>query len=245
MMHDAGMPDTLSLEIDSLAVSFGVVPAVRGVSLRLRKGQIATIIGANGAGKSTIMKAVCGLVRPRAGTVRLFGADVTGASPDDLVVRGLSLVPEGRRLFSGMTVRENLELGAYRRGDAAAVARSFEQVLDYFPDLRGRLSVPAGSLSGGQQQMVAVARALMSDPKVLLLDEPTIGLAPAIVDVIADIVTTIARSGVDVLLVEQNAETALAVADYGYILENGVIMSEAPASVLAQSEDVQRAYLGI
>lgn len=244
-MHEAGQPRTLSLDIRDLAVDFGAVPAVRGVSIALGRGQIATIIGANGAGKSTIMKAVCGLVRPRSGTVRLFGEDVTGVSPDDLVVRGLSLVPEGRRLFAGMSVRENLELGAYRRRDAAAVAQSFDQALTYFPDLRSRLGAMAGSLSGGQQQMVAVARALMSAPKVLLLDEPTIGLAPAIVDVIADIVTTIARSGVDVLLVEQNAETALAIADYGYILENGLIVSEAPAAVLAESEDVQRAYLGI
>jgi branched-chain amino acid transport system ATP-binding protein len=238
-------PTELSLEITDLSVNFGVVPALRGVSLALRKGRIATIIGANGAGKSTIMKAVCGLVKPRGGSVSLFGKPITGMPADEIVVRGLSLVPEGRRLFGSMTIRENLELGAYRRKDKLRVSEDFARVLDYFPVLRDRLSTPVGSLSGGQQQMVAVGRALMSAPRILLLDEPTIGLAPAVVDDIAGIIKTIGRSGVDVLLVEQNAEVALSIADYGYILENGSIVAEDKSAVLARSETVQRAYLGI
>lgn len=238
-------PTELSLEITDLSVDFGVVPALRGVSLALRKGRIATIIGANGAGKSTIMKAVCGLVKPRGGSVSLFGKPITGLPADEIVVRGLSLVPEGRRLFGSMTIRENLELGAYRRKDRQRVGEDFARVLDYFPVLRDRLSTPVSSLSGGQQQMVAVGRALMSAPRILLLDEPTIGLAPAVVDDIAGIVKTIGRSGVDVLLVEQNAEVALSIADYGYILENGSIVAEDESALLARSETVQRAYLGI
>ncbi len=249
MQPDAASPSNspppISLEITDLCVHFGVVPALRGVSLAVRRGQIATIIGANGAGKSTIMKAVCGLVKPRSGGVALFGRPIGGLAPDDIVVRGLSLVPEGRRLFGAMSIRDNLELGAYRRTDKARITEDFERVLGYFPALRNRLSTPVGSLSGGQQQMVAVGRSLMSAPKILLLDEPTIGLAPAVVDDIADIVRTIGRSGVDVLLVEQNAEVALSVADYGYILENGSIVAEDSSAVLARSAEVQRAYLGI
>lgn len=237
--------DDRSLTIAGLSAAYGPVPVLNDVNLEVRRGQIVTMIGANGAGKSTLMKAVCGLVRPTAGTVSLLGRDITRLQADRVVTAGMSLVPEGRRLFGAMTIRENLELGAYARRDAAAVARDLERVLDHFPALAGRLSERAGSLSGGQQQMVAVARALMSAPKVLLLDEPTIGLAPAIVEIIAGIVKAIAKSGVDVLLVEQNAETALAVADYGYILENGTVVAHAPAAELAQSEAVQRAYLGI
>ena len=233
------------LEVTGLCVSYGIVPALDNVGFSLVRGAITTIVGSNGAGKSTILKSLTGLVKPAAGSVRLFGEDIGGYEPDLVVARGLSLVPEGRRLFGSMTVAENLELGAYRRRDTAAVARSREQVLDYFPALRDRLGARAGSLSGGQQQMVAVARALMADPKVLLLDEPTIGLAPHIVDTIADIVQTIARSGVDVLLVEQNAEMALDIADQAFILERGRIVMSGPAATLAKSEDVRRAYLGI
>ena len=233
------------LEVTGLCVSYGIVPALDNVGFSLVRGAITTIVGSNGAGKSTILKALTGLVKPAAGSVRLFGEDIAGQERDAIVARGLSLVPEGRRLFGSMTVAENLELGAYRRRDVAAVGRSREQVLDYFPALRDRLGARAGSLSGGQQQMVAVARALMADPKVLLLDEPTIGLAPHIVDTIAEIIQTIARSGVDVLLVEQNAEMALDIADQAFILERGRIVMSGPADELARSEDVRRAYLGI
>jgi branched-chain amino acid transport system ATP-binding protein len=234
-----------SLELVKLSVSYGVVPALRGVSLKVTRGQVVTIIGGNGAGKSTTMKCVSGLLAQRDGQVRLHNEDVSGLQPDELVRRGLSLVPEGRRLFGSMTVRENLELGAYCRDDAKAIAIDMDRVLAAFPDLCDRLGSTAGSLSGGQQQMVAVARALMSEPKVLLLDEPTIGLAPAIVDKIAQAIVEVRKAGVDILLVEQNAEIALEIADYGYVLENGSIVMHGPADQLRRNEEVQRAYLGL
>jgi branched-chain amino acid transport system ATP-binding protein len=237
--------DEISLELKNVSVSYGKVPVLHDISLRVKKGQVVTVIGANGAGKSTLMKTVCGLLRPTRGSVRLFGQEINELDPDQIVPRGISLVPEGRRLFGAMTVRENLEMGAYCRRDADAVTRDFERVLAFFPDLKAKLSVEAGSLSGGQQQMVAVARALMSAPRVMLLDEPTIGLAPAIVQVIAHVISEIRDSGVDVLLVEQNAEIALDIADYGYVLEQGRIVLEAPARDLASNVEVQRAYLGI
>jgi len=245
MVSDVNASTAPSLELHELTVRYGLSTAVDGVSLSVRRGQVVTIIGANGAGKSTIMKAVCGLLKPASGRVSLFGEDVTRSAADRLVARGLSLVPEGRRLFGTMTVRENLELGGYCRGDDAALAHDLERTLVLFPDLVAKLKAQAGTLSGGQQQMVAVARALMSAPRVLLLDEPTIGLAPAVVDTIASVITSIRDSGVDVLLVEQNAEIALAVADYGYVLEQGTVTLHAPAAALAQDEAVQRAYLGI
>jgi branched-chain amino acid transport system ATP-binding protein len=221
------------------------VPAITDVSLKVERGTIVTMIGANGAGKSTVIKCICGLVKPTAGTVKLFGEDVTGLPPDRLVQRGLSVVPEGRRLFTEMTFRENLELGAYTRKDQAAVRRDMDRVLALFPELRDRLSTIAGTFSGGQQQMVAVARALMSAPKILLLDEPTIGLGPAVVERIAELVVEIAKGGVDIVIVEQNAEIALEIADRAYILEQGSVIAEDDASRLAQSEEVQKAYLGI
>lgn len=237
--------ETLPLAVAGLSARYGVVPALNDVSITVGTGEIVTLIGANGAGKSTLIKAICGLVKPSAGSVKLFGEHVTGQTPDRLVRKGLSVVPEGRRLFGEMTLRENLELGAFARNDAVAVARDFDRVLELFPDLRDRLSTLASTFSGGQQQMVAVARALMSAPRILLLDEPTIGLAPAIVDRIAAMIKRIAETGVNILLVEQNAEIALAIADRAYILEGGAITAEDRASVLAQSPEVQRAYLGI
>lgn len=234
-----------SLEISDLSVRYGKVPALHGASIRICKGQVVTIIGANGAGKSTLMKAIMGLVKPVSGRVVLLGEEITGLEPDRIVPRGIALVPEGRRLFTPMTVQENLEMGAYRRSDPNAVARDMERVLQYFPDLKVKLPLPAGSLSGGQQQMVAVARALMSAPKVMMFDEPTIGLAPAVVDVIANVIGEIRDSGVDVLLVEQNAEMALEIADFGYVMEQGRVVLAAPAGDLAVDPKVQRAYLGI
>jgi branched-chain amino acid transport system ATP-binding protein len=233
------------LTVSGLAASYGAVPALRNIDLSIRNRQIVALIGANGAGKSTLIKAICGLVRPTSGSVHLFGEDVTGLSPDRLVAKGLSVVPEGRRLFGEMTLLENLELGAYARKDHASVKRDLEKILEFFPELRDRLATPARTFSGGQQQMIAVARAMMSAPRVLLLDEPTIGLAPAIVDRISDLIIRIAGMGVNILLVEQNAEIALAVAGYAYILEGGSIVAKDKASVLAESPEVQRAYLGI
>lgn len=238
-------PEVCSLELDKLSVSYGKVPVLHEVSLKIKKGQVVTIIGANGAGKSTIMKVIMGLHKASSGDIRLHGESVFGSEPDQLAPKGLTLVPEGRRLFTTMTVRDNLEMGAYSRSNAQAVAKDFEKVMGFFPDLKAKLDVAAGSLSGGQQQMVAVARALMTDPKVLLLDEPTIGLAPAVVEVISNVIQEIRHQGVDVLLVEQNAEMALDISDYGYVLEQGRIVLQADARDLASNPDVQRAYLGI
>lgn len=233
------------LEVSGLSVSYGIVPAVEDVSFTVRRGSITTIIGSNGAGKTTILKALVGLVPPRQGTVRFHGTDLRGSSVNQIVARGVALVPEGRRLFKQMTVRENLMTGAYARRDRAAIAADLERVLGYFPVLGSRLGARAVDLSGGQQQMVAVARALMSAPRLLLLDEPSIGLAPAVVKTIAAILREIKRNGVDILLVEQNSNMALRLSDYGYVLENGRVVLDAPASTLLESDMVRRAYLGI
>jgi branched-chain amino acid transport system ATP-binding protein len=234
-----------SLQIAGLSASYGGVPVIEAISLEVRVGEIVTMIGANGAGKSTIIKCICGLLRPTAGIIRLFGEDIAGISADRLVSKGISVVPEGRRLFAEMTLKENLELGAYTRNDPVAVRRDMDRVLALFPALRDRLSTIVGTFSGGQQQMVAVARALMSNPRVMLLDEPTIGLAPIIVDRISELVLEISKSGVDILIVEQNAEVALSIAHRAYILEGGCVIAEGDARTLAQSEEVQKAYLGI
>jgi len=237
--------DTVTLDIVDLHASYGSVPALHGVSIRVMKGQVVTLIGANGAGKSTVLKCVSGLMAARRDAIQLFGHPVGGAQPNELVAQGLVLVPEGRRLFSTMTVRENLEVGAYLRNDRQGVAESVDYCLNLFPDLEAKLPVAAGSLSGGQQQMVAVARALMAKPKVLLLDEPTIGLAPAVVDQISRVIREICKDGVDVLLVEQNAEMALSIADVGYVLENGSVVAQDVASKLAGNDEVRRAYMGL
>ena len=234
----------IALELSGISASYGVVPAIRKVSLQVRHGSIVTMIGANGAGKSTVIKSICGLLKTTAGTVKLFGQDVTGQSPDKLVQRGIAVVPEGRRLFTDMTFKENLEMGAYTCSSAATTRHNMERVLTLFPDLKDRLSAITGTFSGGQQQMVAVARALMSNPKVLLLDEPTIGLSPTVVDRIAETILEVSKGGVDILIIEQNAEIALELADYAYILEDGQVLAHGDAKVLAQSEQVQKAYLG-
>ncbi|SAK94511.1 branched chain amino acid ABC transporter ATPase [Caballeronia temeraria] len=236
--------EVLSLEVKGLSAGYGGVPAISNVSLKVERGSVVTMIGANGAGKSTVIKSVCGLVKPTSGSVSLFGEDVTGKSPDRLVPRGLAVVPEGRRLFGDMTFRENLELGAYTKKDRHVVERNMERVLELFPDLKDRLASIAGTFSGGQQQMVAVARALMSDPQLILLDEPTIGLSPAMVERIAELIVNVSKSGVDILVIEQNAETALEVSDKAYILEGGHVIAEGDAATLAASEEVQKAYLG-
>ncbi|MFY2834653.1 ABC transporter ATP-binding protein [Achromobacter xylosoxidans] len=234
-----------TLELAGLRAAYGVVPALHGVSLKVMRGQVVTLIGANGAGKSTVLKCISGLLRSTRDAVRLYGAPVGGLAPNELVARGLALVPEGRRLFGAMSVRDNLELGAFLRPGKERIAQGLERCLALFPDLQAKLDVAAGSLSGGQQQMVAVGRALMASPRILLLDEPTIGLAPAVVDLIAQALRTISREGVDVLLVEQNAEVALTVADYGYVLESGAIAAEAPAGELMRNDEVRRAYMGL
>lgn len=239
------MTTEYALKVTDLVVNYGIVPAVKGISFSVACGKITTIIGSNGSGKSTTMKALTGLLPSQSAGLELFGKNISHTETDILVKQGLVLVPEGRRLFKSMTVTENLQMGAFQRSDSVAIARDFEQALEYFPALREKLNVRAASLSGGQQQMVAVARALMASPKLLLLDEPTIGLAPAIVDTIAEIIQSIAKAGVDILLVEQNAEIALEISHYAYILERGEIAMHGLAKDLANSQEVQRAYLGI
>jgi branched-chain amino acid transport system ATP-binding protein len=234
-----------ALEIAGLTISYGTVRAVSDIDLTVRRGRITTLIGSNGAGKTTILKGVTGLTRASAGSVRLRGQELLGKPVDEIVAAGVSLVPEGRRLFPTMTVRENLEIGAYRRTDRQVVREDFERVLGYFPALRERLDLQAMALSGGQQQMVAIGRALMSGPRLLLLDEPSIGLAPAIVQVIGQIIQTISRTGVDILLVEQNAHMALKLSDDAYVLENGAVVMQGNATELARSEAVRTAYLGL
>jgi branched-chain amino acid transport system ATP-binding protein len=235
----------MTLEVNSLSVNYGAVSAVRDVTLRVQHGVITTIIGSNGAGKSTIMKAIVGLIPAASGSVSFNGTTLTGLHPSAIVARGIALVPEGRRLFADMTVDENVAAGAYTRQDAAGVAADRNKVLSLFPMLSERLAQRAGSLSGGQQQMLAVARALMTRPRLLLLDEPSIGLAPVVVQQIAAIVKDISREGVDVLLVEQNASLALRLADNAYVLEGGRIVVEGPAAKLREDAAVQAAYLGI
>lgn len=239
------MTTEYALKVTDLVVNYGIVPAVKGISFSVARGKITTIIGSNGSGKSTTMKALTGLLPSQSAGIELFGENISHTETDVLVKQGLVLVPEGRRLFKSMTVTENLQMGAFQRSDKVAIARDFEQTLEYFPALREKLNVRAASLSGGQQQMVAVARALMAGPKLLLLDEPTIGLAPAIVDTIAEIIQSIAKAGVEILLVEQNAEIALEISHYAYILERGEVAMHGLAADLANSAEIQRAYLGI
>ncbi|HEY0425601.1 MAG TPA: ABC transporter ATP-binding protein [Rhodopila sp.] len=233
------------LDISGLCIGYGPVSAVADISLMVRNGRIATLIGSNGAGKTTIMKGITGLKTPASGSVRFRGDVLTGRPVDVIVAAGISLVPEGRRLFPTMSVRENLEIGAYRRTDVPAVRRDLELVLDYFPALRERLDARAMALSGGQQQMVAIGRALMAGPRLLLLDEPSIGLAPAMVQTIGRIITTISQSGVDVLLVEQNAHMALSLSADAFVLETGRIVMRGEAAELARSEAVRESYLGM
>jgi branched-chain amino acid transport system ATP-binding protein len=235
----------MSLVVRGLRVSYGHVEVVKGIDLELRPGVVTTIIGANGAGKTTIMKSIAGLLPQARGSVVFQGVELLGRRAHEIVGQGVALVPEGRRLFASMTVQENLMIGAYRRPDDEGVRADFDRILDYLPVLRERLGQSAGSLSGGQQQMLAIGRALMSRPRLLMLDEPSIGLAPTIVRRIGEILQTISRDNVDVLLVEQNANLALALARYGYVIENGSIILEGPAADLRANPRVQEAYLGL
>jgi len=233
------------LDLRSLSVAYGATEALTEVSLSVKRGAIVTIIGSNGAGKSTILRAIAGLVRPHGGSIHFDGGEIVGLEPDRIVALGIALVPEGRRLFASMTVRENLELGAYLRRDAEAVAQDFDRVLAFFPPLRERFNSRASSLSGGQQQMLAVGRALMAAPQLLMLDEPSIGLAPIVVDTIAEIIQAINAAGVSILLVEQNAHLALRLAEVAYILENGKVVMSGASGELSLTDSVKAAYLGI
>ena len=231
-------------EIRDLNVHFGGIHALKGVSLEVTEGEIVTLIGANGAGKTTTLRTASGLQRPTSGKVLLEGKDITKASAQDRVKRGLSHVPEGRRVFPQMTVSENLDMGAYLRRDRDGIARDLDGVFSRFPVLAERRKQTAGTLSGGEQQMLAMGRAMMARPRVLLLDEPSMGLAPLLVQEIFDIIRNINADGTTVLLVEQNANMALQVADRAYVMETGSIVLSGKASEMADTEDVKRAYLG-
>ncbi len=232
------------LEIKNLNVHYGVIHALKGISLTVNEGEIVTLIGANGAGKTTTLRTISGLIKPSSGQVLLDGKDITNVPASDKVELGISQVPEGRRIFPEMTVFENLELGAFLRKDKAEIKKDIEQVYELFPILKDRKKQTAGTLSGGEQQMLAMGRALMSRPRILLLDEPSMGLAPLLVREIFNIITDINKSGTTILLVEQNASMALSIADRAYVLENGSIVMSGSGKELAKSSEIQKAYLG-
>ncbi|MFL5947289.1 MAG: ABC transporter ATP-binding protein, partial [Gaiellaceae bacterium] len=227
-----------------LRVSYGAIEALKGVSIRLDAGEIVTLIGANGAGKSTTLRSINGLNHPRVGTIRFAGEDITNTAPHEIVKRGIAQSPEGRKLFPRMTVVENLEMGAFQRKDRHALQEDMERVFTLFPRLQERRSQKAGTMSGGEQQMCAIGRALMARPKLLLLDEPSMGLAPIFVEKIFEIIHEINEQGTTILLVEQNALMALDAADRGYVLETGRVALSDDAKSLRQNERVRKAYLG-
>ena len=232
------------LELSDVHTYYGAIHALRGVTMSIEEGEIVTLIGSNGAGKSTTLRTISGLLKPRHGEILLRGKRIDGLPPHQIVTLGISQSPEGRRVFARMTVQENLEMGAFARRDRANLAAEFERVYELFPRLRERISQRAGTLSGGEQQMLAMGRALMSAPKVLLLDEPSMGLAPILVEQIFDIIKTINEQGSTVLLVEQNALMALGVASRGYILQTGEIVLSDTAAALRTNDGVRAAYLG-
>ena len=230
------------LKIDNLKVSYGGIEAVKGITFQVPERQIVTLIGANGAGKSTTLRAIAGLVKPASGRIHLQAEDITGLPPDRIVSKGITLVPEGRRVFPDLTVLENLKIGAYLRKDS--LEDDIKWVYDLFPRLQERSWQAAGTLSGGEQQMLAVGRALMSRPKIIMMDEPSLGLAPIVVKGIFEIIREINKQGVTVLLIEQNANMALHTADLGYVLETGKITMSGSGQELLANEDVKKAYLG-
>lgn len=234
----------MKLEIRDLHVSYGGIRALKGIDLTVEEGQIVTLIGANGAGKSTTLRAISGLQKPQSGSILYGGEDLVGLPAKEIVRRGIIHVPEGRRVFPDMTVAENLKIGAFLRKDKDGIASDMDYVYSLFPRLKERSWQPAGTLSGGEQQMLAVGRALMSRPKVLMMDEPSLGLAPLIVKDIFSIIRRVNADGITVLLIEQNANAALRIADYGYVLETGVIALTGTGEELLRNESVREAYLG-
>jgi branched-chain amino acid transport system ATP-binding protein len=233
------------LEVDNIHAYYGNIHALKGISLTVEKGEIVTLIGANGAGKSTTLRTVCGLLKPLEGSVRFDGEDLTPFKPHEIIFKGMSLVPEGRRIFARLTVSENLEMGAFTRNKGPEIAKDLELVFNLFPRLKERRKQVGGTLSGGEQQMLATARALMAHPRLLLMDEPSMGLAPVLVEAIFDTIRQINMEGTTILLVEQNALMALSVANRGYILQTGEIVLTDTASNLQKNAMVQKAYLGI
>jgi branched-chain amino acid transport system ATP-binding protein len=232
------------LEVHDLHVSYGAISALAGVTFTVPQGQIVALLGANGAGKTTAMRAIAGLVAPKSGQIRFDGRDVQGLPPHQVARLGLAVVPEGRRIFPNLTVRENLLLGGYCRRDQRALASDLEKIFRYFPRLEERQHQRAGTLSGGEQQMLAIGRALMSRPRLLLLDEPSLGLAPLLVREVFQIIKRLNVQGVTILLVEQNAFAALGIAHYGYILENGRLVLEGSGANLLKDSHLKEAYLG-
>ncbi|WP_270527703.1 ABC transporter ATP-binding protein [Mitsuokella jalaludinii] len=232
------------LKIDNIDVYYGAIHALKGISLEVNEGEIVTLIGANGAGKSTTLRTISGLLKPKAGSITFLGQNIAGVRAHEIVKKGISQVPEGRRVFAEMTVMENLDLGAFVRKDKAGIQQDLKHVFELFPRLEERKNQSAGTLSGGEQQMLAMGRALMSRPKLLLLDEPSMGLAPLLIKEIFNIIVDINKSGTTVLLVEQNANMALSIANRAYVLETGRITLSGKAQDLAASEDVRKAYLG-
>jgi branched-chain amino acid transport system ATP-binding protein len=233
------------LEVAELEIRYGAIRAVRGISLRVARGELVALLGANGAGKSSTLMCIAGALRVAKGAIRLAGEDVTGATPEAMVRRGVATVPEARNVFPDLTVAENLRLGAYiKRRDPGAVAKQRDRMFALFPRLAERSAQPAGTLSGGEQQMLVIARAMMSQPRILLLDEPSLGLAPTIVDQIFEMIQALRRSGLTILLVEQNAAKALAVADRAYVMRLGRIAAEGSASEISAATDLHSLYLG-
>ncbi|TBR19866.1 ABC transporter ATP-binding protein [bacterium] len=232
------------LEVSGLEVRYGGIHALRGVALKVNAGEVVALIGANGAGKTTTLKAVSGMLKPAAGQVRLYGKPVVGLKAHQFVALGMAHAPEGRGIFLNLTVAENLDLGAYLRRDKADIKADEEKYLALFPRLKERWTQVAGTLSGGEQQMLAVARALMSRPRLLLLDEPSLGLAPLVIETIFSVITAVNKEGVSVLLVEQNAHKALMISHRGYVLETGKVVMEGTGKELLSSPEVQKAYLG-
>ena len=232
------------LEVKDLVVSYGAIKALKGISFSVEQGEVITLIGSNGAGKTTTLHSISNLIKKESGSILFEGEDITNLSADKIVNRGLIQVPEGRRVFANMSVRENIEMGAYLRKDKEQIKKDMEWCYELFPRLKERLSQMSGTLSGGEQQMLAMARALMSKPRLLLLDEPSMGLAPILVDEIFNIVHKISSGGTTILLVEQNAFKALSIANRAYILETGSIAKEGIASELANDDAVRKAYLG-
>ncbi len=234
-----------TLEVRNVHTYYGNIHALQGVSILIRDGEVVTLLGANGAGKSTTLRTISGILQPRDGQILLDGRRIDGLPPHEIVERGVCHVPEGRRIFSRMTVLENLEMGAFARKDRSEIRTDMERIFELFPRLQERRGQKGGTLSGGEQQMLAIGRALMSRPKILLLDEPSMGLAPILVETIFQTIREINQQGVTVLLVEQNALMALQVANRGYVLETGAIVLDDSAENLRENETVQKAYLGI
>jgi branched-chain amino acid transport system ATP-binding protein len=232
------------LVVENLTVCYGAIHALHGISLRVEQGEVVALIGGNGAGKSTTLRAISGILRPRAGRIEFDGESIVGWQPHRIVCNGLVQVPEGRGIFANLTVEENLRMGAFARHDRDGIRRDHERALELLPRLRERLKQSAGTLSGGEQQMLAIARALLARPRLLMLDEPSLGLAPQVVQTVFQVIHEIAQAGTTILLVEQNAGMALKAANRAYVIEVGEILMEGPAAELAASDEIRKAYLG-